>query len=123
MNLQVLGDDICYGSDDISYGRDEVYGNWLTDAYKTVSGTVSKIAGSTVGKAAIQAGTTAAVNSLTPTQKAQVAQLQAMSGVTPQNFTNTSPTIVQMPGSSMLPMYIAGGALVLGLVIMLATKK
>lgn len=112
MNVQVLGDDICYGADSMwgSFGK-SVSGFFKSDTGKVVTAAVT----SSIGQ------------KLTQTQKAQLANIQEAAGITalPQNWTTPAgPTVVQQPPApSYTNYYIVGGALLIGLVIMLGTRS
>jgi hypothetical protein len=114
MNVQVLGSDIVYGAD--SAGS-----NIFTDM---VSG-ISSFFKSDTGKVVAQAVASSVGQKLTPTQKAQLANIQEAAGITPMPQNYTTPGYYPSQGfdyQKNLPYLIVGGAVVVGLMMMLATK-
>jgi hypothetical protein len=143
MNVQVLGDDVCYDrfparpplsvmkrqrlnpnfGDDIMYG-----GNFLDTLLTFGKGAVAAISSPT-GKAMVSAGLTATATRLTPTQKAVLADAQQVAGMQPQVISGGGQTVINLPTTQRqfsindnLPM-IVGGVAVLGLVVFLLARK
>ena len=154
MNVEILGDDVCYdgfvstltklrsagkvtsaaggmasvvrkasptvkSKQALYMGDDISYGDLLSD----IGSFLKSDTGKEVTKGLVQVGVTAVSQNLNPTDKAKLAQAQQLIGMTPQTYTNAQPQIINAPKTDLMPFYIVGGAVVAGLIIMLATKK
>lgn len=117
-----------------TFGDDELMGvDWgalgtgLLNFGKSATKTVAKVVSSPTGKSVVSAGLTSIAGRLNPTQKAQVAQAQEAMGLSPQVITGGGTSLVYgPPPESMvqknLPLII-GGVVVLGVAVILMSKK
>ena len=103
------------------YGDDIMYDGWLEDASKSISGFFQ----SDTGKVVTQAVATSVGQRLTPTQKAQWANIQEAAGISP--YPVNPQTGMQNPNAfdyqKNMPYLIAGGAVLIGLIMILGTRK
>jgi hypothetical protein len=127
MNVQVLGNDVCYGNSPNTIFRKQrrevmLGGNVFTDFFSSIGKAVS----SDTGKAVTAAVLTTTAQRMTPTQKANLAIVQEAAGIPAQVVTGGGSTTINLPGktelSSALP-YIIGGVALLGLFAVIAMKK
>ena len=113
MNVEVLGDDITYGADM----------SWLSSAWNGFTNFVT----SDTGKQVTGALLNVAAERLSPTQKAQVSQMQSAAGMQPiiYNYGTPQPVVLPQPGGikPAIPYIIIGGAVLVGAAIMLGTRK
>ena len=109
MNVQVLGDDIAYGGDFLSS-----IGTGFTKFLQSDTGKVVTTILTDVGRT-------------TPTDKAQIANMQTAAGLDPQALNNGSRTQVIIPQASTLdkslPYIIIGGSLLIGAILLFSTKR
>jgi len=111
MNVQVLGDDICYGADSM---------------WDSLSKSVTGFFTSDTGKVVTAAVTSYVGQKLKPTQKAQLAHNLEAAGITalPQSWKSwtTLPVPLIPQKDNIVPYLIIGGAVLVGLVVMLGTR-
>jgi hypothetical protein len=127
MNVEVLGDDIYYGSSPntilhkqsriikeiaakarkrrgTSFGDDELlgvdwgaFGTGLLNIGKSGVKAVSKVVSSPTGKSVISAGLASVAGRLNPTEKANLAQAQEAMGLSPQVITGGGASAIYLP--------------------------
>lgn len=136
MNVEVLGDDICYGASHNTVfrkqsrlGDDELlgfdFGSFGKGIVKIGKSAVS-IFKTPTGKAVGSATLTALAGRMTPTQKAQVAKAQEIAGVSPQWVPGSINIVPPPPPEDQFKKnmpYIIGGVALLGLAFIVMKKR
>jgi hypothetical protein len=127
MNVEVLGDDLCYGS--AVYGNEIMYGGWLQSIGKAAVGIgkgIKAVVKSPTGKSIGSAALTSVAGRMNPTQKAALATIQETAGMAPQVVTGGGITQVAVPTgfdmSKNLPLII-GGVAVVGVLLFVMSQK
>lgn len=141
MNIEVLGDDISYGNALTGTGRkltlqrryarkgydESLDGGWdfITDAVKSTTTALKKVMSTDTGKTIVGASLVAVGQRMTPTDKANLQQIQNAVGLNPMPYQAVSQTPVDFgkPMSDKLPYIIIGGAVLIGALIMFGTRK
>lgn len=144
MNVQVLGDDVCYGASlktvfrkqqaqlhpEYSQYRqdDEHLGGGFTDALVGIGKGIAKVFTSDTGKAVTSAVLTASAGRLTPTDKANLASVQQAAGISPQVVTGGGVSLIKWPSAagdqltSAMPL-ILGGVALLGVMLVMMKQR
>jgi hypothetical protein len=133
MNVQCLGEDVCYdgwfsrraaqarsiGRRAGLFGDDVIYGSGLDSLGLFVKNLVTGDVGKSAGAAALNT----IAGKLSPTQKAQVAQIQDSLGIQALPVSNATPNLSEAQKPSYTPYLIGGGVALVAGYFMLKTMK
>jgi len=137
MNVQVLGEDVCYGASlktvfrkqaieqGIPYRGEHLSGSIWEGIGGIVKG-IGKAVSSDTGRAVTSAVLTASAGRITPTDKANIAAVQQAAGIPPQTLTSGGSTFIkwptEAPQASMMVPFAIGGIALLGMMMLLVKR-